>query len=439
MKRRLIQFCILIMIVQLLIPVSAFAFDDEWTLYNTIPYTSAKYEPSEGAYLGAYVLQEVSINNDMTLFNQMVGKKHVTYFKYLGYGKPFPIDWVNSIIELGGIPHIAWEPNNGLDSVQDDDYLRQFAQDAGAVDWPLFIRFASEMNGTWCAYSGDSTAYIEKWRLVHDVMEQEAPKAMMLWTVFTFPEEQIEKYYPGDEYVDWVGVNLYNVVYHNNNRYLGAMEEDPLRLLDFVYDTYSARKPIHITEYGVTHYTTTDDTYYIDFAKEKLSRIYGNLLTRYPRVKAITYFNVNNVDADNGVWANRRINNYALTTEDELIRTYADLIKDEKYLSEIEETPEPTLETLSFNYRYFTHQSKLYVDLDFYTNNLGLKIVEQDATSVTLSDGTTSTTVPIVRSYKKRTFYNRYYTIQGVPLRRVADSFGYNILIDYQQKSILLK
>lgn len=439
MKRKLVQFSILIMLVQLLIPTSAFAFDDDWTIYNTIPYTSAKYEPSEGAYLGAYVLQEVSINNDMTLFNQMVGKKHVTYFKYVGYGKPFPMDWVQSVIELGGIPHIAWEPNNGLDHVQNDEYLKQFSQDAGSVDWPLFIRFASEMNGTWCAYSGDPDTYIEKWRLVHDSLEEDAPKAMMLWTVFTFPEEQIERYYPGDDYVDWVGVNLYNVVYHNNNLQQGAMGEDPLRLLDFVYDTYSARKPIHITEYGVTHYTTTDDSYYIDFAKEKLSRLYGNLLSKYPRVKAITYFNVNNVDANNDVWANRRINNYALTTETELVQTYADLIQDDKYLSEIEQTPWTSPETLSFNYRYFIYNAKLYVDLDFYTNNLGLTVVEQNSNTVTLANEETSITVPLVKQDKKRSFYNRYYTIQGVPLRAVADCSGYNIFIDYQQKSIILK
>ncbi len=117
MKQRMIRFTIYLLIMQLFAPTAAMAFDDDWTLYNTITYTSAKYEPMDGAYLGAYVLQEVSINNDMNLFNQMVGKKHVTYFKYVGYGKPFPTEWVNQVKELDGIPHIAWEPNHGLDSV----------------------------------------------------------------------------------------------------------------------------------------------------------------------------------------------------------------------------------------------------------------------------------------------------------------------------------
>ena len=438
MKQRVLHTIIYILILQLLLPSAALALDDEWTLYNTINYTGAKYEPVDGVYLGAYVLQEVSIGNDMTTFNEMVGKKHVTYFKYLGYGRPFPTDWVNEVKDLGGIPHIAWEPNDGLDMVQDDEYLRQFAQDAGAAGCPIFIRFASEMNGNWCAYSGDPAAYIETWRLVHDVMQEEAPEAMMLWTVFTFPEYRIERYYPGDAYVDWVGVNLYNVVYHDDDIYQVAMAEDPLRLLDFVYDTYSARKPIHITEYGVTHYTTTDDTYYIDFAISKLERLYANLPDRYPRVKAITYFNVNNVDETNFAYDNRRINNYAITTEDALISTYAGLIQDERYLNEIHHSSGSYRETLSFNYRHFMHGSSLYVDLDFFTNNLGLTLVARRDGYATLSDGTASITVPVINKAKKRSFYGMFYTIHGVPLRTVVERFGYHIHLDYPNKKLIL-
>ncbi len=46
-------------------------------------------------------------------------------------------------------------------------------------------------------------------------------------------------------------LHLYNI-----NDY--AVHEDPLRLLDYVYQTFSDRKPIHISEWGVTHYTAFD-------------------------------------------------------------------------------------------------------------------------------------------------------------------------------------
>src|SRR5699024_4131497 len=142
---------------------------------------------------------------------------------------------------------------------------------------------------------GNPDKYIEKWKLVHDVMEKYAPKVMMLWTPFTTPQNSIMKYYPGDEYVDWVGVNVYNVVYHNNRLDQTAMHEDPLDLLDNVYDTFSARKPIQISEYGVTHYTITDDKYYVDFAIEKITRMYAGIYEKYPRIKSIFYFDVNNL------------------------------------------------------------------------------------------------------------------------------------------------
>jgi hypothetical protein len=129
-----------------------------------------------------------------------------------------------------------------------------------------------------------------------------------------------------------VGVNIYNVVYHNNNIKLKADHEDPLELLNYVYDTFSERKPIQISEFGVTHYTITDGKYYVDFAIEKITRMYNGLKTKYPRVKSIFYFDVNNlVNAPSG----RRINNYAITDNERILKTYSNLISDPYFLSDV--------------------------------------------------------------------------------------------------------
>ena len=295
-------------------------------------YKLSKYEPKKGVYLGAYVYQDTLINGDMKKFNELTGKKHASFFIYVGYGSPFPQKWIDQLKEVGAAAHIAFEPNNGLDQVKDDQYLRNFARKLKESGIPVFLRFASEMNGDWTAYSGDPKKYIEKWRLVHDVMEEEAPNVMMVWTVFTFPQSNILAYYPGDEYVDWVGVNIYNVVYHNNNIKLKADHEDPLELLNYVYDTFSERKPIQISEFGATHYTITDGKYYVDFAIEKITRMYNGLKTKYPRVKSIFYFDVNNlINAPSG----RRINNYAITDDERILKTYSNLISDPYFLSDV--------------------------------------------------------------------------------------------------------
>ena len=299
-------------------------------------YQPAKYEPAHGCYLGAYVLQDELIEGNMKTFNTLTGKKHASFFRYFGY-KIGELDdlqaWLNEVEAVGAAAHIALEPNLGLDSVLDDEYLHNLAQLLGESGRPIFLRYASEMNGDWTNYSGDPELYIEKWRLVHDVMEKEAPNVIMVWTVFTSPTSTMAAYYPGDAYVDWVGVNIYNVVYHNNDIEQYAADEDPLELLDYVYDTYSDKKPIQISEYGVTHYTVTDNAKYVDFAISKLERLYKGLKTDYPRVKSIFYFDVNNTaNAPEG----RQINNYALTDELRILETYKSLIADPYFLSDLQ-------------------------------------------------------------------------------------------------------
>jgi hypothetical protein len=305
------------------VPYRAF-IEQDWKL--------AKLEPKEGIYAGAYVLQDEYIDCSAEKFNEVTDKQHASFFRYVGYGRPFPTEWVEELKKIGAVPHIAWEPNNGLDEVQDDEYLHQFAKAAGESGVPIFLRYASEVNGAWTKYTGDPKKYKEKWKLVHDVMEKEAPNVAMVYTVFTFPEKTIMTYYPGDDYVDWVGVNVYSVVYHNNDINQKADHEDPIALMRYVYETFSDRKPIQISEFGATHYTVTDDQEHIEFAKSKIKRMYSMLPKWYPRVKSIFYFDVNNLlNAPEG----RKINNYAVTDNEEILETYRQLLKNPAYLSRV--------------------------------------------------------------------------------------------------------
>lgn len=341
----------------------------------------AKYEPRSGIYLGGYVLQDEYIDTSMEQFNRLSGKKHASYFKYVGYGKPFPKEWVNEVIAAGGFPQIAWEPNDGLEAVKDDKYLRQFAKDAAKANVPVLLRYASEMNGTWTAYSGKPDLYIEKWRLVHDVMEAEAPNVMMLWNVFTMPENTIDDFYPGDDYVDYVGVNIYNVVYHNDTLEEKSDFEDPLLLLDYVYNTYSHKKPIVIGEFGATNYTVTDGLYHIDFAVEKINRMYKYLPKLYPRVKFIYYFDVNNlVNAPEG----RKINNYAISENGRITNAYASNVIRDKYLTNVEENPSNN-ETYSYRDFFFHYNGELFVDTQFVEDYLKMDIKEKDKQSYVVS------------------------------------------------------
>lgn len=409
---------------------------DDITIYTIKKgYKSAKNEPEKGIYLGSYVLQNDTIKFSMNVFNRISGKKHASYFKYVGYGRPFPHEWVEQVKSVGAVPHIAWEPNNGLEKVKDDKYMRDFAKAAGKANVPIFLRYASEMNGDWTHYSGKSKLYKEKWKLVYSVMKQEAPNVIMVWTVFTFPDYNIQPFYPGDEYVDWVGVNLYNVIYHNFNKSSRADHEDPLKLLDYVYNLYSYKKPIQISEYGVTHYTSADGKYYVDYAKEKLERLYGNLPSKYPRVKSIFYFDVNKIDkTPNGL----RINNYLLTDNQEILKTYSRLIQDERYLSHVvKENSNPVDEKLSYRGSAFKLNGRTYADIEFYKNYLGLK-VEVTSTTARVSDGQKTAVFNIISKRIPKGYYNEYNRVNGLPIREVAVCFGYKLDYNPSDNSILI-
>jgi len=166
-------------------------------------------------------------------------------------------------------------------------------------------------------------------------MDRIAPNVAMVWCVFATPIATITRYYPGDEYVDWVGVNIYSVHRHDGNPSKPA-GEDPRDLLDFVYNEYADRKPIQISEYAATHYCRATDKKLVDFAIGHMSVLYASLPKQLTRVKMINWFSVDAV-------AERLAdNNYALTSERRVLETYAQLVSHPHFLSEVvAPTPAP--------------------------------------------------------------------------------------------------
>ncbi|MGV3721459.1 MAG: hypothetical protein ACO1SX_11175, partial [Actinomycetota bacterium] len=118
------------------------------------PSHLGKFEPESGCYLGAYVLADINISGKMERWEELTGKGHASYLKYVGYGRPFPTEWATAVRGRGAAPNIAFEPNDGLGKVEDAEYLRGFAREAAKHGGPVFLRFASEMNGPWTNYHG---------------------------------------------------------------------------------------------------------------------------------------------------------------------------------------------------------------------------------------------------------------------------------------------
>ena len=155
----------------------------------------AKFEPPSGCYIGAFIERDSAVKGgNIAAFEELTKKKHASYFTYVGYGMPFPSDWVAKVKKTGAAPHVAFEPNNGLAEVKDSPYLRAWARDAARAQCPIFLRWASEMNGPWTKYGGNPSLYKEKFALVSKIMKEEAPNVAMVWTPFAEPAKFIPLY-----------------------------------------------------------------------------------------------------------------------------------------------------------------------------------------------------------------------------------------------------
>lgn len=303
----------------------------------------ARWEPEYGCCVGAFLDRDERLDGPFLdenfqshrspeSFGRLTGKRPASVFCYLAYGRRFPSRWVAWLKRQGVAPHLAWEPNQGLDAVQDDDYLRRFADDAARAECPVFLRFASEMNGGWTRYGGDPLRYKRTWGLVKQVMERRAPNVAMVWCVNAIPEKPIPLYYPGDDYVDWVGVNFYSVPFYDNDPNRSGEFANPADQLKYVYGQYAARKPLMICEYGASRMSAVDRRDRSYWAALKIAQLYAALPRLYPRVKLIDIF-----DNDNLIYAQpgRQLNNYSVTDSEIVRAAYAAAVAPDYFLSRI--------------------------------------------------------------------------------------------------------
>lgn len=192
------------------------------------------------------------------------------------FKQQLPAVWAN-----GNVPVISWEPYLCTAAATPanveeraargdyDVYLHAWADRLKAfVDGPdgdqgtsddrrVYIRLAHEMNGDWYPWSaavgGNSPAhYVLMWQRVRAIFAQKGFDAHAVQWVWAVNHEDVgpwraEDYYPGDEYVDWVGVDGYN---------WGASQSwSSWRTPEQVFGVMSARlraltatKPLAITE-----------------------------------------------------------------------------------------------------------------------------------------------------------------------------------------------
>jgi len=169
--------------------------------------------------------------NHIKKYEQQTGNKPAMIMWYQDWNQAFPAADVAKVIDYGAAPHIVWEARYwGDDSkvkLKDiisgkwDDYIRSWAKAIKASDQTVFLRIGHEFNVAVYPWGigkngKNPDLYIKAYRHIVDIFKNEKVKNVKwIWCFnnYSNPDEPWNdwaKAYPGDEYVDWIGIDGYN-------------------------------------------------------------------------------------------------------------------------------------------------------------------------------------------------------------------------------------
>jgi Glycosyl hydrolase family 26 len=280
----------------------------------------ASTAPGGPLYWGAWIGSQLTGNEapwDMgavSKFEEMTGKS----VSLINFSSPFadcshspcsfykfPTAEMESIRQHGSLPIFSWasqstpsslnEPEFQLSKVISgnfDSYIREFAQAAKAWGHPFFLRFNWEMNGNWFPWSegvngNNPGEYVAAWRHVHDIFtEVGATNVSWVWCPNVDPYGKLQNLaslYPGNEYVDWTGLDGYNWG-TNPASPKGWMSFDELfrRTYDQIAETIAPSKPLLITEVGSSEYGGSKAAW--------IEAALRSARTNYPDLRGICWF-----------------------------------------------------------------------------------------------------------------------------------------------------
>lgn len=254
--------------------------------------TLASIKNPQSRYFGLYTAQSPFSWSEFDDVTNKVGEQPNSAGYFQGWDQDFRADAVQRSWAKGDLPVITWESQSStagnnepdqseysLGNIIDGDfdaYLKKYADAIVANGQPVGIRLDQEMNATWYPWSEDGGIdkktglvkpvngnspgqYVEMWKHVHDVFAGEGANDYVNWiwapnrinnlTASHKTLEYNKSLYPGDDYVDWIGMSGYE-------RPSGDGPQDGT-FQDTFGDTLSilrqvSTKPIFLAEVGAT-------------------------------------------------------------------------------------------------------------------------------------------------------------------------------------------
>lgn len=218
----------------------------------------------------------------------------------------FPHSQIQAIIDLGSIPVLTWEPwltdfdaeqypklrkaelrdKGGLADIAKgayDPYIKTWAKEASQINSPIFLRVGHEMNDPyrypWGPQNNSAKDFVSAWRHIHKIFAASGAKNI-IWVWSPHPSYGwFDAFFPGDKYVDYVGLNILNY----GTVALWSKWWTFKEMFGTHYEELSAfRKPIMITEFGCLA-VGGDRSKWIGEAL-------ASIPLEYPAVKSVLFF-----------------------------------------------------------------------------------------------------------------------------------------------------
>lgn len=215
----------------------------------------------------------------------------------------FPYELMEKIAQKEAIPMITWEPwastlaqNSSSPELQEeqkvmkhiaegffDDYISDFAEHLARYDRPVFLRFAHEFDNPQYPWSSTGNnrpeEFIAAWKRVFEILVQKgAHDVILVWN--PWKAENMEMYYPGDEYVDWIGITLLNYGEQNTS---GKSYSFPDLYEPFFWELKNFRqKPVMLSEFGSVKSGTNQ--------KKWMADALSSIENRFTEISAVVLF-----------------------------------------------------------------------------------------------------------------------------------------------------
>ncbi|TPX37522.1 mannan endo-1,4-beta-mannosidase [Synchytrium microbalum] len=209
-----------------------------------------RLEPPAGKIMWGFAV-DWAVDTPQNISTRMAGLKPavVAMFATMDetqYGGSAMLYWMGQQAALtGSMLEVTMEPIVNM-SLIPDSTLTALAKDCAYINSqygvPVLLRFGHEMNGAWTNYGLKPTQYVTGFRRMTTIMRKYSNLTAMLWAPnvgITYPfsataaqlpavgsvdwklldtnadgvindaDDPYGPYYPGDDYVDWVGLSLY--------------------------------------------------------------------------------------------------------------------------------------------------------------------------------------------------------------------------------------